>query len=178
MSGPTAITPIPVTIDGVQAALVGRLQARLGPDWPGVPVTPYDDDPAGYRLAGRAAVLVAYSGDDFGPPAATDGMVQDRTIEFGAAVLARSYRGDGGATALVEAVLRALVGFVPAGCGAVSAVKADLVGQAEGRWTYLVTVAVPTVLVGDAAPEAGAPLALVQTTDTDFGASEVPQEAA
>lgn len=126
------------TISGLESGII----ERLGEHVDGVPIEPFPDNPASYRLRHqRGAILVGYRGAEYEMPQEVDEVVQFRTLTFDVLVLSRNLSSHTGAYAHLEAIRGALTGHVVDPFEPLQVRAERFMGHAEGVWSWVLTVA-------------------------------------
>jgi hypothetical protein len=127
-------------------AVLARLEAKL----PDCAREYFPDKPTEYRLNHpKAALLVQYLRSGYGEPEDCEAVIQERKPQVGVAIIARQLRGRDGAVAILERVIRALLGYQPPGWTRFHIADDRFVRQEAGLWTYLVAISTETLLVED-----------------------------
>jgi hypothetical protein len=155
MNAPATIAPgvilgvIPGTIPGTIEAMEAELVQVLETAFPGLAVQGCPDDIASYRFTHRTgALLVHYTGSEFGPPKALDVVVADRFPSWEVHILARDLRAHGGAYGLLDAVRACLTGVrLAAASGRLHPTHEGMRDREDGVWHYAIALRCAAVLV-------------------------------
>lgn len=165
-------------VSHIEDELVQRLALALtrpGATAPRVDVASWPGRPDDYRMDHPVgAVLVIYKGADYAD-ASTDAGPVAKLAEFELGVIARNLRapnGPGidraqglGAYELLAVCRQALMGWQPQRASQAVQMRAEsFTGQAQGKWSYSMHVAVPVRLLPSIDSETGLP----QLADLDF----------
>ena len=137
------------TIEAIEQAIVARLLARPGLSQ--FQVEAWPSDAAQYVLRSQlGAVLVGYKGSHYGPPVPTDGVAQDRQMEFEVTAMVRGLRDHSGGYPVLEEVRLALTGWMaPGALRPAFFTKDGFVGEEQGVWEFAAYITVPHLNVQD-----------------------------
>lgn len=126
------------TISELESGIIDRLGRYVR----GVPIEPFPDDPANYRLRHqRGAILVGYRGSEYEESQELDEVVQFRTMGFDILLLSRNLSSHTGAYRHLEAIRAVLTGYVADGFEPMRVRAERYLGHTDGVWSWVVTVA-------------------------------------
>ncbi|MBB2778380.1 UNVERIFIED_ORG: hypothetical protein HNP28_003727 [Comamonas terrigena] len=140
-------------------AVVKRLQVKL----PWLAVEYFPEKAADYRLNHpRGALLVSYSGSRYEATRDAGFVSQPRGLRLTVTVLMRQLHGRGGAVDVVDGVRLALLGWRAPDCRKAHIASDKFLGETAGIWQYAVEFTAQSMVVEDAALDAGAPLKAIE----------------
>ena len=150
-------------------ALVANVIARAQELLPQLIVEDFPGDPEAYRLTHpKGAVLVVYTGSDYGDPKPMAFTPQDRRMKVDLVLqICDLARGDG-AYAALETLRKGFTGWEATGCLPAWISRDAFRGAQEGVFQYVITVLFPTRVALPAQPELESPDPLQLTLTSEF----------